>query len=113
MHLLLICVYFIFTAGNHKIRCYALDQMHLNTCYDEIHIEIDEAIEPEKQIDYLTFSFTLDSADTELTLTSGSLSYGTGFGDFLNSDFGTSSFSNNVYTTVFDKFGEKRKRKLA
>ncbi|MCJ7801494.1 MAG: hypothetical protein MUP82_03950 [Candidatus Marinimicrobia bacterium] len=90
------------TPGNHTIRCYALDDLHHNTCYDEIHIEIDEAIEPENQIERVEFGVTLDNADTKLTLTSSSVSYGTGFGGSLNSDFGTISFSNNVYTTVFD-----------
>ena len=60
-----------------------------------------EIKEPEKQIDRVEFGVSLDIANTKLTLASGAESYGTGFGCDLNSIWGTSSLSDNIYTTIF------------
>lgn len=91
------------TPGKHTIRCYALVGGFLaKSCYDEIYIEIDEVIEPENQIDYLDFSFELDEAETKTAFSTGAVSYSTRISHDLSSKCGESTFSDNIYTTIFD-----------
>ena len=66
----------------------------------ELTIEIKE---PENQIEYLVFDFILDEADIKTTFSTGAESYSKRVRHGLNSNCGTSYFSDNVYTTIFDK----------
>jgi hypothetical protein len=91
------------TPGKHTIRCNALDNFDKPMCYDEIMIEIDEALEPENQIDYLDFSFTLDEAELKTTYSNGAPDY---YSKYIRHDLGSkcgeSTLSDNIYTTIFD-----------
>jgi len=91
------------TPGKHTIRCNALDSSSDPMCYDEIMIEIDEAPETTKQIEYLTFDFVLDEAETKRTFSTGAESFYKRISHDLSSVCGTSSIFENVYTTLFDK----------
>ena len=65
----------------------------------ELTVEIKE---PENQIEYLDFSFTLDEAETKTTFSTGAESYGKRIRHDLSSKCGESTLSDNVYTTIFD-----------
>ncbi|MFC1593440.1 hypothetical protein ACFL3O_00720 [Candidatus Neomarinimicrobiota bacterium] len=65
----------------------------------ELTIEIKE---PENQIEYLDFSFTLDEADIKTTFSTGAESYSKRIRHDLSSKCGESTFSDNIYTTIFD-----------
>jgi len=84
------------TLGKHIIACTAGNSYGI-FCSDTIYIEILAG----EQIDRVEFGVSLDIADTKLTQPGGYESYGTGFGCDLNSIWGTSSLSDNVYTTTF------------
>ena len=84
--------------GNHNIKCYTIDAYGDNNCSDKIYIEI----LPENQIEYLDFSFTLDEAETKTTFSTGTESYGKRIRHDLSSNCGESTFSDNIYTTIFD-----------